>query len=212
MKSTCPFRLGLLALTLLVLSVSSAKADTIFDQTNTSLPTGEVLFQNVAVFSPIGQSFAPSLTSLNFVNLLTESGTGTSAPFTLEVEIRSGSISGAILGTSQLTTVIPPPFAFVVTPFTFSTPVTLLPGNPYVMQVLAISGEGLVGSANTNNYPRGTQILSGIAQPNNDLWFQEGVTTPEPSTTLLITVGLIGLAARRLGNFRGNLFQQNRWK
>ena len=49
------------------------------------------------------------------------------------------------------------------------------------MQVVEISGEGLVGSSNVNNYSCGTQILGGIAQPNEDLWFQEGViSTPEP--------------------------------
>jgi hypothetical protein len=203
MNSRLSYWVGLLPVILLVVSISPAKADTIkFDQTNTGLPVGS-LFQNILVFSPIGQSFTPTLTSLNFVNLLTAT-VGSTSPFTLEVDIRSGSISETILGTSQPTLVTPPSaIATIVTPFTFSTPVTLVPGDLYVMQVLTVSGDALVGSANINNYPGGTEILGGVAQPNNDLWFQEGIAAPEPGTLLLLGTGLIGLLATTL--FRSRL-------
>lgn len=192
--ATRPFCLGLLALVVLALNASSAKADSIlFDQTNTALPLG-TLFQNISVFSPVGQSFTPTLSSVNFVNLLTEPG-GSTTPFTLELVISSGSISGAILGVSQQTTIVPSSlFASIVTPFTFATSVTLVPGDLYFMQVVAVSGDALVGSSNTNNYSGGTQILSGIAQPNDDLWFQEGIAVPEPGTLLLLGTGLLFLA------------------
>jgi hypothetical protein len=194
--------LDLLTVIVLAVSISPAKADTIFDQTNTGLPDG-TLSQNILVFSPIGQSFTPTLTSLNFVNLLTDIQ-GSTAPFTLEVNIRSGSISGTILGMSQPTIVNPPSlFTLIVTPFTFSTPVTLVPGDFYVMEVVAVSGDTLLTSTDTNNYANGTQILGGLAQPNNDLWFQEGISTPEPGTLLLLATGLIGLLAAVL--FRNRL-------
>ena len=194
MNSRFTQRLGFLALTILAVAISPAKADSIlFDQTNTTLPLG-TLFQNISVFSPIGQSFTPTLTSVNFVNLLTEPG-GNTMPFTLEVDIRSGSISGTILGVSQPTTIIPQsPFDSIVTPFTFATPVTLVPGDLYVTQVLTVSGDALLGSTNIDNYAGGTQILGGVAQPNNDLWFQEGISVPEPGTLLLLSTGLLGLA------------------
>jgi hypothetical protein len=194
MNSRLTQRLGLLALVILAVATSPAKADSItFDQTNTTLPLG-TLFQNILVFSPVGQSFTPTLTSVNFVNLLTETG-GSTTPFALELDIRSGSISGTILGVSQPTTIIPlSPFDSIVTPFKFATPLTLVPGDLYVMQVVAVSGDAMVGSTNIDNYGGGTQILGGVAQPNNDLWFQEGISVPEPGTLLLLCAGLLGLA------------------
>jgi hypothetical protein len=178
------------ALLLLITSVmaSSAKADTIFDQTNTALPLG-TLSQNLSVFSPLGQSFTPTLTSLNFVDLLAEDGSAT-----VEVNIRLGSISGTILGTSQ-PTVVPFSLAPMEYSFSFATPVTLIPGDLYVLQPFLISGDTLITSTNTNNYPGGNQILAGIDQPNNDLWFEEGISTREPGTLLLLVTGLIGLMA-----------------
>lgn len=168
------------------LAASPAKADTIFDQTNTGLPLG-TLSQNLSVFSPLGQSFTPTLTSLNFVNLLAEGGSAT-----VEVNIRLGSISGTILGTSQ-PTVIPFSLAPIEYSFGFAAPVTLIPGDLYVLQPFLISGDTLITSTNTNNYPGGDQILAGISQPNNDLWFQEGIATPEPGSLFLLGTGLIAL-------------------
>src|ERR1700675_475068 len=51
-----------LGLLLLIISaaISPARADTMFDQTNTELPLG-TLSQNLLVFSPLGQSFTPTL-------------------------------------------------------------------------------------------------------------------------------------------------------
>lgn len=179
--------LGLLLLIVSV-TISPAKADTIFDQTNTGLPLG-TLSQNLLVFSPLGQSFTPTFTSLNFVNLLADNGSAT-----LEVNILLGSISGPILGTSQPTVI---QFSLVPTlaSFSFSTPVTLIPGNLYVIEPFVVSGDTLIVSTDTNNYPGGTQILGGIPQPNNDLWFQEGISISEPGALHLLGTGLIGLLA-----------------
>jgi hypothetical protein len=192
---------GLLLLIVSV-TISPAKADTIFDQTNTGLPGG-TLSQNLLVFSPLGQSFTPTLTSLNFVNLLTDNGSAT-----LEVNIRLGSITGPILGTSQ-PAVIPFTFAPNFASFSFSTPVTLIAGNLYVIEPFVVSGDTLIVSTNTNNYPGGTQILAGIPQPNNDLWFQEGISIPEPGALPLLGTGLIGLLAIAFFKNRSILHRPN---
>jgi hypothetical protein len=178
--------------------ISSARADSLtIDQANTGLPLGTI-FQNVGVFSPIGESFTPSLTSLNFVSLLTEEASG--APYTLEANIRSSSISGAVLETSDPIVISPPsPTTPVTALFIFSNPVPLVPGNLYVIQVVDLSGQGLIGSSGINNYAGGTQILGGILQPDNDLWFREGIiSTPEPETLLFLGIGLISLKALTL--------------
>jgi hypothetical protein len=138
------------------------------------------------------------LNLLNFVSLLTAEASG--APYVLEVDFRSSSVSGAVLETSDPILISPPsPTTPVTTLFTFPEPVSLVPGDLYVIQVLQLSGEGLIGSSGTNNYVSGTQILGGIPQPENDLWFQEGIiSTPEPEMLLLLAIGLIGLTAATL--------------
>src|SRR3974390_2963909 len=175
---------------LLVISmaVCSARGDTILDQTNTALPDG-TLSQNLSNFSPLGQSFTPTLTSLNLVNLLTVGGTAT-----LEMDIHSGSISGSVLAVSE-PTVIPFSGAPSEASFIFSAPVTLIPGDLYVLEPVLVSGVLLVVSTNPDNYPGGNQILLGTGQPGNDLWFQEGISTPEPKTPVLLGAGLMAVLA-----------------
>ena len=163
--------------------ISLGNVGTIFDQTNSGLPPNR-LSQSLLDFSPLGQSFTPTLTSLNFVNLLTEDGgltengslTGNGRA-TVEVNIRLGSISGPILGTSQ-PTVIPFSLAPSVSSFRFSKPVPLIVGELYVIEPFVVSGHTLLVSTSTNNYVGGNQILRGVAQTNNDLWFQEGISVP----------------------------------
>jgi hypothetical protein len=168
-------------------AISPAKADSVvYDQTNFGLPLG-TLSQSLLVFSPLGQSFTPTLTSLNVVDLLTSEGSAT-----VEIDIRSGSILGPIVGTSAPTAI---PFSLTssVSAFNFSELVTLIPGDLYVIEPVSLSGDVLIASSDTNNYPGGTQILGGVAQPDNDLWFQEGIETPEPGALPLLGAGLLGL-------------------
>lgn len=176
---------SLLFLTILLI-VSPARLETTFDQTNTDPPLG-TLSQNLIDFSPLGQSFTPTRTSLNFVNLLTEYG-GT----TVKVNIRLGSTSGPIIGTSQAT-VIPSSSSPRVSQFRFSHPIMLTPGNVYVMEPFAICGSTLIVSTGRNKYHSGNQILGGIAQTNADLWFQEGISVPKRRGWLLLGAGLIGI-------------------
>lgn len=166
------------------LVVSQDRVDTTFDQTNTGPPVG-MLSQNLKDFSPLGQSFTPTLTSLNLVNLLTEHGSAT-----VKVNIRLGSISGPIIGTSQAT-VIPPSSSPRVSSFKFSPPLNLTPGDLYVIEPFADCGSTLIASTGRNSYTGGNQILGGVAQTKTDLWFQEGISAPTRRGWLLPGAGLI---------------------
>jgi len=174
---------------------SSDKMETNFDQTNTVRPLGMVS-HNLLYFSPLGQSFTPTLTSLNFVNLLTENGSALTenGSATVKVNIRLGSMSGPVLGTSQ-PTVIPFSISPGVSSFRFSTSVTLIPGDVYVIEPFVVSGNALIGSMGTNDYVGGDQILGGATQTNNDLWFQEGISVTERRGWLLLGTGLLALLA-----------------
>ncbi|HXC46774.1 MAG TPA: hypothetical protein VNU20_00685 [Candidatus Sulfotelmatobacter sp.] len=193
---------GLLVLIISVV-ISPDKVDTKFDQTN-ALPPQGMLSHNLLHFSPLGQSFTPTMSSLNFVNLLTESGDATVGDATVKVNIRSGSISGPILGTSQ-PTVIPFSVSPSVSSFRFSAPVTLNPGDVYVIEPFVVCGNTLIGSTDANNYLSGNQILGGVAQTKIDLWFQEGISVPERRKWPLVRTGLIALIAIVFFNSRSIL-------
>lgn len=173
----------------LLTNINLANAFTI-DQSNTGFVPR--VFQNVGDFYPIGQSFIASAPQLTFVDLSITPDL--SAALTLQ--IRAGSIFGPILGASALVTVPAAPapgFPPVPVLFSFQEPVHLTVGDQFVIAVIPENGEssGLVGSSGgpQSTYAGGDQILGGIAQPDNDLWFDEGSNVPEPSTYLLSLLG-----------------------
>jgi hypothetical protein len=181
--------LVLVLLVVLAAAAGVARADEVIDQSK--------------AFTPIGQSFTPTLTSLNFFDVFTKDFASMGA--TLEIEIFSGILQNP-LGTS-LPTVLPGDF-IGPTDFTFASPVPLVPGNLYSAQVIVTSGDDWgVGSSGgpSSTYPGGDEILGGLPHSNNDLRFQEGIRTPEPCTLLLLGCGFVGVAGytrRRPGSSR----------
>lgn len=169
--------------------LSTAWADILgVDQRNDGFTP--VLFQSVSNFSPIGQEFTPTFSKLNFVDLFTE---GFFPPTTgLFVNIRAGTISGPILGTSQT---VPTASLFGETDFLFPAEVPLIPGDLYVIEVVTVDGLNWgLGSSGVPTYSKGNEILNGEPNPQNDLWFREG-DVPEPSgfSLLLIVCGVLAL-------------------
>jgi PEP-CTERM motif-containing protein len=161
--------------------------------------------QNVRLFGPIGQEFVPTLPFLDVVQLSTEdfgvnpNGIGAS----LFVNIRSGTITGPIVGTSLLTA-LPDGFGLsggAITEFDFPSKVPLVPGNTFVIELVISSGDdwgvGSCGGLCGNTYPAGRAILFGVPQTDDDLWFAEGNAVPEPATLALLGTGVSFLLARK---------------
>jgi len=197
----------LLSFVLLLICRNPGQASTIFTVDQSNEPASGAFF-SIPLNSPIGQEFTPSQDSLDVVEMLT------ATPFpvpnvSLLVNIRQGSIGGPVLGTS-FTVFMPDNFVGMTeTEFDFPSSVALVPGLLYVMQIQLSSGVnwGVFGGGPT--YTGGRAIISGEPQSQTDLWFREGPAVPEPSSLLLVFVGLAAFGglkmARRSRSREGRL-------
>jgi len=148
-----------------------------------------------------GQSFTPLLSSVGFIRLaLQDLNVGNSLGATIYVNLRTDSITGPIL--SSTGAVFMPDAFFGVTDFFFSTPVSVTPGVIYYFQPVVQSGDGWAVAGYHYNYSGGTEFLQGVAFPGSDLWFREGIVVPEPSSGLLILLGVVALVCFRRGKTR----------
>jgi len=160
----------------------------VYDQQSAMAPAGPLGYP-IQIEQPLGQSFAPSLASIGFVQMEffdVHPGNGTGA--TVYVNIRGGSITGPILN-STAPVFMPDGFpSDGVTNFFFSSAVPVAPGTTYYLQPVAVSGsdDGWEAMAGLFSYPGGTLYWSGSPDPNGfDMWFREGIVTPEPSAVVL---------------------------
>jgi hypothetical protein len=168
-----------------------------YDQQSATESTGGGIASVIQANQPLGQSFTPTLMSVDFIRLSLSDASFNSVGATLLVYLREGSITGNILGTSDPMT-MPDRFSGYVN-FFFSTPVSVNPGTQYYFQPWLVSGDpswGIV-AYNAYGYPGGTAYANGVAVPGQDLWFREGVVVPEPSSGVILLLGLCALAARR---------------
>ncbi len=165
-----------------------SQGTTVIDQQSTNLVEGVAGLYNY--YQPLGQSFTPSLSSVQFISLnLYDGDPSPSLGGTVRINLRSNSITGTILGIS--TAVFLPDDFFGVTNFVFSAPVAVSPGVTYYFQPVIESGNLGVGSFVTDgSYTGGTEIYQGVPITDRDLWFQEGITViPEPSSAVLALLG-----------------------
>ena len=175
---------AIVTLTLILFAVSSCPADEyLWDQTNDWFNPS--LSQSIEHFSPIGQEFTPNLDYVEVFQLWIYNVSEYPGDFV--VNIRSNSITGPLLGTSSTST-LPGWFIGLVT-FDFE-PVPLVPQTLYVIELVQTVGTG--GSVyskgdSQSTYPLGCQILWGLPQDNNDLWFREGIL--EVSALQMMTWG-----------------------
>lgn len=145
---------------------------------------------------PIGQSFTPALGSIGFIRLFLIDGSLNGLGANVYLNLRSDSITGPILSSTD-PVFMPDGFGGPKN-FLFPTPVAVTPGVVYFFQPVVQSGDlwGVVDD-NHYNYPGGTAIGQGIADPVFDLWFREGIIVPEPSGVSLFLLAMGLFAWRR---------------
>ncbi len=159
-----------------------------------------------AVTNNIGQTFTPTLTSLEVVELwLMDTGPGNGWTNTLTVNIFE--LDGTLLGSSA-----PQIFAdgygggiAALSHFDFA-PIALVPGSKYIIG-FNVSTTGAFVDLGIIGYDPGTYTGGGLwlwstmsENPTADLVFAEGPAArqaPEPASMLLYGVGLLGYAGRR---------------
>lgn len=205
-------RTWLLSLIIVAAATVECHAQVILDQDNipASFNFGQVYSTSSSFTIPLGQEFVPTLNALNFIDLYVDdagSSIGPGADFL--VRIRTGSISGSILGTS-LMTFVPDGTntggGNILTRFNFTTPVPLTPGSQYVWQIEQVgtivpgnSNFGIAGDpVGSGAYLNGQAIIDGAIVAGNDFWFQEGIVpVPEPTSLVMVGMGLFVLVKSR---------------
>jgi hypothetical protein len=190
----------IVVVTICLLSWQDAEAELIIDQQNPD-NGGPVNGWTIPLFQPMGQTFAPSLNSLNVVILNLQDPNHRGGPW--GVEVHQG-LDGALLGTSQAVS-LPADFgsghiAGLPIEFDFATPVTLTPGLTYSLEPIRFgAGAFNLISTEADGYDGGSLFLKDSIQPG-DAIFSEGLnisSVPEPST--LIMFGSAAILAIAVG-------------
>ncbi len=151
---------------------------------------------------PIGQSFTPALDSVGFIRMVLNDNTqGNTRAGTIYLNLRSGSITGPLLASTEPVQV--PVGTQGPINFYFASPVPVTPGTTYYFQPWIQSGNTWGCNLGPYNYPGGMVFTAGIAGPAMDLWFREGIVVPEPTAGALVLLagatGAWALGRRRDG-------------
>ncbi len=120
----------------------------------------------------LDQEFRPSLSSMNTVELAIYTDEGAM----LQVNIRKDSIDGKVVGKS--TKLYLPANFMDMASFIFRSPVSLVPGSIYVIELRLLSGTAYVASSfEEDGYPKGYMFIDGINSltDNSDVIFQTGL-------------------------------------
>jgi hypothetical protein len=141
----------LMALALLCGGAGKAGAGFVIDQSSTG-PLGQGYNTSSSINLPLGQEFKPTLSSLDFVDLvLGDADTGIGSGASFQVKIHAGTITGTVLGISNTVT-LPDGFNLaggneIYTHFTFAAPVALTPGATEVIEIVQLPP---IGAGNDN--------------------------------------------------------------
>jgi hypothetical protein len=153
---------------------------------------------NLATNQPLGQSFTPTLSAVDFVSLqLSDVNWGNGTGATVYVELLANSITNGTPLDSTAPVFLPDGFGVGgvgvggITNFFFPTSVSLTPGTTYYLRPVLQSGDpGFIVTDNIFHYSGGTAYANGAPMNlGEDLWFREGVIVPEPTTIALVLFG-----------------------
>lgn len=184
------FVLLLIGISLIPLNAALASL-AVVDQQNT---VGGTFINSAGFNTGPGQSFTPSLSSINAAQFSLSTGDGSA--FTLRLDLFDGSgYGGALLGSSSPATVSGTNSQTIE--FDFPSAIALTPGNVYTFRLTQTGAAGnsfyTVNDASSNPYAGGTLFDgTGTARAPFDLVFAEGTAAvPEPATTSLVTLGAV---------------------
>ncbi|HEV3166166.1 MAG TPA: hypothetical protein VGZ22_19230 [Isosphaeraceae bacterium] len=169
-----------------------AQADLVIDQQTTTPPNGGT---STDVISPLGQTFTPTLTAIDFAGFaLSQSVTGPQAQGgAYRVSLHQGdTLNGLLLGTTP-DLFLAPGFVPGFHDFYFPTRITLTPGQTYTLSFEKVFGDGvLIAGDERTEYAGGMAILRGAPFPGLNFNFREGlfIPAPEPPSLALITAAV----------------------
>jgi hypothetical protein len=168
--------------------LASAQGTFVYDQQSSDESNGGSSFNIIQNVQPTGQSFTPSLDGVGFIRLnIFDWNRNNGLGATLYVNLRSDSITGAVLAASAPVT-LPDNFGSQTPGFVnffFANTVPVLPGTMYFLQPVVQTGDSLGMFADSFGYPGGNEYTLGVAY-SSDYWFREGVVVPEPSPAVLV--------------------------
>jgi hypothetical protein len=169
------------AVTFTAVWASRAEAGIPLDQYNEGPRSGGL---NIVTNQPIGQEFISPHDSLAAVELNISGNFGVAGDCTVTVDIRHETISGPILGSASTAAVeqnSPPEWRL----FEFVPPVTMIPGQTYVIAINSTTATCGASTSAGNPYAPGSGISNGTVSTSGlDLLFRtyaETVATPSPT-------------------------------
>ena len=169
-------------------------------------------FLRVEFFAPVGQSFVPIHSRHVAVNLFLRNPSLCACPNPVQppaiftVSLREGSLAGQLLASGTT-----PPFPFPALSVSdwveipLDEPVSLVPGDTYVLEVSTANVSGFWGRAGLSPYPDGVAFVQGVPTPHFDFGFQTLVLPTEeieidikphrdPNSVNLLSRGVIPVA------------------